>query len=136
MAAIGNLAPEACESLIQALTNADTQLRRYAVTGLLQFRSSQMEKVAPALLDRLRNDPDGGVQSNATLPALLREIESKSVSARRWSLVALGSFTNEAPAIEPAIVKALEDKDVGVRQAATNALKAIDPEAAARAGVK
>ncbi len=126
MAAIGNLGPEACEPLIEALTNANTQLRVCAATALFQFRSSQPEKVAPALLDRLRNDPDRGVQFNATqalksmpatiVPALLQELGGSSVSAKRWSLIALGSFTNEAPAIVPAIVSALEDKNVGVRQ--------------------
>ena len=146
MAAIGNLGQEACEPLIEALTNANTQLRVYAATALLQFRSSQPERVAPALLDRLRNDPDSGVQFNAMqalksmpatiVPALLQELRGSSVSAKRCSLVVLGSFTNEAPAIVPAIASALVDNNVGVRQEATNALKKIDPEAAAKAGVK
>lgn len=146
MAAIGNLGPEACAPLIEALTNANTQLRRYAATALFQFRSSQPEKVAPALMDRLRNDPDSGVQFNAMqalksmpatiVPSLLQELRQNSVSAKRWSLIVLGSFTNEAPAIVPDIVSALGDNDVGVRQEATNALKKIDPKAAARAGVK
>jgi HEAT repeat protein len=43
--------------------------------------------------------------------------------------------TNAAPAV-PALVKFLTDPDAYLRACATNALKAIDPEAAAKAGVK
>jgi len=36
----------------------------------------------------------------------------------------------------PRILKCLSDEDPGVRMEATNAIKAIDPVAAAKAGVK
>ena len=135
MAAIGNLSPSACEPLIEALTNTSTQLRIYAATVLFQFRSSQSEIVLPALLDRLRKDPDSSVQFNAVstlclmpttvVPVLLRELKGSYASARRGSLVSLGSFTNQASIIVPAALTELADEDVEVRRAATNALTAL-----------
>ncbi len=135
MAAIGNLSPAACEPLIEALTNTNTQLRIYAVTALGQFRSSHTEIVLPALLDRLRNETNDAVQFNAVstlgrmpptvVPVLLRELKGSCASARRGSLVALGSFTNEASIIVPAVLTELTAQDAGVRLAATNALKAL-----------
>jgi HEAT repeat protein len=117
------------------LTNTSTQLRIYAATALFQFRSSQSEIVLPALLDRLRKDPDSSVQFNAVstlclmpptvVPVLLRELKGSYASARRGSLVALGSFTNQASIIVPAALTELADEDVEVRRAATNALTAL-----------
>ena len=50
-----------------------------------------------------------------------------------WALA--GCRTNAQPAV-PALLLLLSDQKEEVRKAATNAIKAIDPEAAARAGVK
>jgi HEAT repeat protein len=146
MAAIGNLSPSACEPLIEALTNANPQLRIYSATALGQFHSSHTEQVLSALLDRLRNDTNSGVQSIAVsalgwmpptvVPVLLRELKGHCASARRGSLVALGSFTNEALIIVPAVLTELADPEVEVRRAATNALKALSPQTAAEAGVE
>jgi len=45
-------------------------------------------------------------------------------------------FGPDARIAVPALVELLNDPDLEVRGRATNALKAIDPEAAAKAGVK
>ena len=50
--------------------------------------------------------------------------------------IAVVDFTTSAKSAVPALIELLTDHDAGVRNATTNALKAIDPEAAARAGVK
>jgi PBS lyase HEAT-like repeat len=119
-AAIGNLGSEAREPLIQALTNANAQLRIYAAIALVQFGLPSDPDVQFTAAEAFNRMPP------AIIPALQQELSSNSASARRWSLIALGNFTNEAPAIVPAIVRALEDKDAGVRQEATNVLKVID----------
>jgi HEAT repeat protein len=48
----------------------------------------------------------------------------------------LGNFGPNAQQAIPALLQLLSDLDVAVRFTATNALKKIDPEAAAKAGVK
>jgi len=58
-------------------------------------------------------------------------------SDSRWLVVAsLGDFGTNAQQAVPALISLLNDKQVLVRENATNALKRIDPEAAAKAGVK
>ena len=52
------------------------------------------------------------------------------------TVYALGKFgSNAAPAV-PELIKLLNDHDKYTREMATNALKQIDPEAAARASFK
>jgi hypothetical protein len=142
-----NLAPEACGPLLQALTNGNTQLRR-CVAGLLWQFPSQGKEVVPALLASMSRDADGGVRYNANMalrrlpeagtvvPALLHEIGDPASNLRGVSILAISSFTNEAPSIVPALLSALGDKNANVREAVTNALKRLDPEAAAKAGVE
>jgi HEAT repeat protein len=49
---------------------------------------------------------------------------------------ALVQFGPKAKLAVPALVELLNDPNAGVRGSATDSLKAIDPEAAAKAGVK
>ena len=49
---------------------------------------------------------------------------------------ALRLFGSDAKTAVPALVDLLKDPDADVRKEAGSALKAIDPEAAAKAGVK
>jgi HEAT repeat len=134
-AAIGKLSPAACEVLVAATTNRNTQLHRYVVMDLKQFRSSETEKVTSALLNIMRNDSDNEFQLDAVqilrqmppiiVPALAQGLSDNSASTRRGCLMALTSFTNEASVIVPAILKKMDDPDPSVRSAATNALKTI-----------
>ena len=50
-----------------------------------------------------------------------------------WSLRQLGA---EAKLAVPLLLRLLSDAQEGIRSEATNALRMIDPEAAAKAGVK
>jgi HEAT repeat protein len=55
-------------------------------------------------------------------------LEINYVTAQRWNFAAAEAF--------PALIEFLADPDEQVRVSATNALKAIDPEAATKAGVQ
>ena len=48
----------------------------------------------------------------------------------------LGMFGRDARLAVPALVELLNDPDADVRGSATNPVKTIDPEAAAKAGVR
>jgi hypothetical protein len=72
------------------------------------------------------------------IAALLGHSEA---TVRRASAEALGLYTGppyaaEAKAAVPALMQAMKDADPDVRQAAGTTLKKIDPEAAAKAGIK
>ena len=59
-----------------------------------------------------------------------------SVTLRRNAFWALRQFGPEAKPAVPKLVQLLSDVEAAIRSEATNALKAIDPQAAAQAGVK
>ena len=75
-------------------------------------------------------------QPEICVPALVPLLDFPNARMREEAVVALGKFQNAAAPALPKIVQSLDDLDAGVRLAATNAFKAIDPEAAAKAGVK
>jgi HEAT repeat protein len=71
------------------------------------------------------------------VPVLIECLDSHEPNLRTAAVAALGSsFRAAAKPAVPKILKCLSDADLGVRWQATNALRAIDPEAAAKAGVK
>jgi hypothetical protein len=51
-------------------------------------------------------------------------------------MFSLGAFGSQAKSAVPAILKELQSTNLAARKNATNALKQIDPAAAAKAGVK
>ena len=81
-------------------------------------------------LGHIRADPE------LVVPALAKALNDPVPKVRLFACMALSQQAQEAKPAAPALAKALNDSDSGVRFMAANALKAIDPEAAARAGVK
>jgi HEAT repeat protein len=67
------------------------------------------------------------------VPILLSNIDNPSADFRWQSISELPYFTNDAQLIAPALTRKLDDKDGNVRSEATNALRRIAPEAAAKA---
>jgi HEAT repeat protein len=59
-----------------------------------------------------------------------------STPTRIIAIRALGEYGGDANAAVPQLLEALKDPNYSIRNSATNALKKIDPEAAAKAGIK
>jgi hypothetical protein len=107
--------PGAVDSLIQVLTNN------------VVFHSG----LAAWALGELGEEPE------RVVPVLLNVYESSTeLSLRGDAARALARFGAKARSAIPSLIKALQDTDIVMRYTATNALRAIDSEAAAKAGIK
>jgi HEAT repeat protein len=114
LALIGPPAKEVIPSLSAWATNADSRVRLYAVNALGEIRA-EPDRFVPVLTNALR-DPDAGVQV--------------------YAAAALGKFGPEAKPSVPALVAFLNAQSSSAnRRVIADALMAIDPEAAAKAGV-
>lgn len=77
------------------------------------------------------------LESETVAAVLLPVLNDRDVFTGKSAAVALGFYTNQAPAVVPALLKASENsRDYYVRPAAMQALRQIAPEAAAKAGVR
>ena len=110
----GTNAEPAVPLLIAALTNSDDR-----VVG-----------VVASALGRIQRQPD------VCVPALIPLLDSPNPITRQRSMMALGPFGGAATSAVPAMIRCLADSHLSARRLATNSLKQIDPEAAAKAGVK
>ena len=81
-------------------------------------------------LDQLDAEP------KLVVPVLTRCLKESEPSVRECAGQVLMGFHSDAEAAVPALVDLLKDPDRDVRQMAEEALKAIDPETAAKAGIK
>ena len=88
---------------LQQLKDADVVKRRQAIREL-GARTSEAERVVPALTEALRDDNE---------------------YVRHDAATALGNFGPEAQAAVPALQGALKDRDHNVRRAAQTTLKKI-----------
>jgi HEAT repeat protein len=70
------------------------------------------------------------------VPAIVPLLSSKDDYMRQNAINALRGFGKTAKSAVPALLRCLDDADYSVRKSATNALLEIDPEAAAKAGIK
>lgn len=116
VAALGSIGPAAKPAvplLLQGLNATNYYVRAAYITALGQIHG-EPALVVPALLGFLYPD----------------------IEARGPAAEALGKFGPEARRAVPALVALLNDNAMGVRASAATALKAIDPEAADKAGVE
>jgi hypothetical protein len=113
-AGLGPAAADAVPWLVQDITDTNVLIRLNAVEALGKIHS-RPELAVPALTGSLR-DPDMAVRVNAAF--------------------SLEAFESDAKSAVPELVHALEDIAFEVRFYAASALQKIDPEAAAKAGVK
>jgi len=112
LGSIGPPAKTAVPSLIQALKGPDAGLHEPAI----------------AALGKIHSDPD------VVIPLLIPYLAKDDVNDE--AATALGNYGSLAREAFPKIVPLLHAKDKDARSAARIALKKIDPEAAAKAGVK
>jgi hypothetical protein len=154
LAQMGQMARQAIPALVTTTEEDDVPLvRAYAARALGSIGESG-STVTTALTAALK-DKDDFVRSTATnaLVRLSPEAATKAGISRadlvRWlisvndsevrrvaaeALGRLGAAGNSA--VAAALTDALKDEDSSVRRAATNALRTIDREAAAKAGIK
>ncbi len=107
--------PEVAIRLFVRDTSSSNPMVRWGGVMALRLINIRHEVVVPALT-KLLTDSDGNVQFAA---------------AR-----GLQQFGTNAQQAVPKLVLSLNDPSPAIRSAATNALKAIDPEAAAKAAIK
>jgi len=120
---IGEAAKPAVPALVKAVHNSEPSARGGAVRALLKIAP---DAVVPALTNALY-DTNSEVRLFACIS--LWEV---GVDARRG----VPPLANVVKQALPALVKAANDLDSGVRERADWVLRQIDPEAAAKAGVK
>jgi HEAT repeat protein len=104
------------------------------------------DEAVPALLQCLddpatRNNAFAALRSisakpDVVVPVLIGHLSSPTKHQQGWALYCLSEFGADAKTAVPSVLKLLDDSYPYLRQAATNALKKIDPDAAAKAGVK
>jgi HEAT repeat protein len=112
---IGSAAKDAVPSLLQWATNSDEAVRHHAIWALGMIRADPT-RVVPLLTSAL-NDP--------------------SIDVRDFAAWALEEFGPQASAATPALLDFLNaSHEYRTMALVTNALKKIDPQAAANAGVK
>jgi HEAT repeat protein len=111
---LGPVAVDALPGLIKCLKDPDSSIRWNAMLSLGEIHQ-EPERVIPILIENL-GAPDQGL--------------------RRGALWSLRRFGGAAKSAVPNLLKLFDDPDAGVRSEATNLVKAIDLEAAAKAGVK
>jgi HEAT repeat protein len=77
-----------------------------------------------------------GPKAKEAVPALVQALSDPEPLVRDAAAAALGSIGAAATEAVPALIEALEDWNGFVRQAAAKALKMIDPDAAAKKGIR
>ena len=70
------------------------------------------------------------------LSILCEGLKDSQPPVRRWSAESLGNLRGDAKGAVDDLVRVLKDEDATVRKTAAEALKKIDPTAAAKAGIK
>lgn len=153
--ALAMIGPEALPALTNALADKDSGVRceaarAFTSAGPIGPLASEAEKIVPLLIRSLK-DSDANVRSGAAMslgvigrepdivvPALIANLQwDQNHSVRQDAASALGAFENRAKPAVPRLLNALnDDPSSDVRSTAGHALKRIDPEAAAKAGVK
>ncbi|HEX3799613.1 MAG TPA: HEAT repeat domain-containing protein [Verrucomicrobiae bacterium] len=132
---------------------ADAHPTRMCVISLLSRLGKDAKPVEPAISRALKDDDEGvreiavgsynsGLldvigprEKVARLPAFLRAVQDKNWGIRNNAVLALGSYTNDAPTVIPALVVALHDTEMRVQLVAAEALVHMNIQAAIKANV-
>jgi HEAT repeat protein len=101
-----------------------------ALTDALKDRSASVRAMSAHSLGRV------GEADAACITALIAALKDEDPMLRRQTAESLGKLGKGYPAAVAALTEALMDTDRPVRQSAANALLDLDPDAAAKAGVR
>lgn len=115
-------AKAASPAMARALNDEDHAVRQLAITFFTQGEDEHC----------LLNEMESGARKDL-LPAFIRAMQDSNVGVRINAAIALRYYPEQAQIVAPVLVNALEDPTPRVRQLAAEALKRIDPAAAAKA---
>jgi len=150
--ALGEKAKPCIPALI-ALNNDNDQRTRYLAIFALRCLAPIASEALPEMIACL-NDPDFTIRSEAAMALgdvhqepeklvriLMDFLEKYRADRINWfpsydAIRSLAKFGTQAKSAVPLLVELLNDPQQGIREAATNSLREIDSEAAAKAGVK
>jgi len=147
--ALGEQARPFVPHLIALLDDKNKDVRYLAVFAL-RCLGPVATNALPALISCL-NDPEFRVRDDAVMSLGTMEAEPERVvpviivflgnyrSDRilcRDAIESLRQFKTDAKAAVPTLLTLLDDNNADIRSSATNAIRQIDPEAAAEAGIK
>ena len=146
-----NLFPGSASSLTNLLVSGNNPVTRArAADGLIMgwFYPDLVPAVRTVLTNALR-DPDNGVRMAAAstlghardhremiVPALRQALSDPDPSVRGNAATSLGAFGADAKDAVPEMLKLLDDPKTYPKQRSAEMVLKIDPEAAAKAGVK
>ena len=132
-------------ALVQSLSDPDKEVRLFAAFSLRGFGGDARAAI-PALIEALK-DPFNQVRGNAAwalgeihgqpefaVPALVETLRDTNSLVRTRAACTLKKFGADARPAAKALVELLDDPDEQVKDSAAQALRAIDPEAADKAG--
>jgi HEAT repeat protein len=128
-----NISPDDKAKTGYSLNAIGPEAQRMAIPSYLRAAASPdawVRWVALLALSEVRVEP------RLVVPALAKSLGDPNLPGPVLAARALAEFGTNAQQAVPALLPLLSDPNVIVRSTATNALKAIDPEAAAKAGVK
>jgi hypothetical protein len=143
--ALGADAKPAVPALIAMLNDDHGEVRLAAVFALDSLGSlpeDALEDALPSLVNRLKPDEFNRIRLEPrAIPVLVRLLDEPqnqphSERIRGNAMSGLRQFRALAKPAVPTLLRLLNDANEDTRWQATNALMDIDPEAAARAGVK
>jgi vesicle coat complex subunit len=147
---IGSIGPEAkaaTPALVPVLKDSDKNVRVAAATALWRMGSAA-KAAAPGLVEALKGDEETQVRMMAAyalgkigaekdvVVSLAGVLRSDAVVVRRAAAFALGEIGPPAKEAVSDLVTVFRDNDMIASKNAAQALRKIDPEAAAKAGVK
>jgi len=146
-AALRAIGTNALPVLLKMAKAHDSAFKRKLI--VLSYRFEQAGRVRELFFPHFPHDSEDVLHGMAALgfytlgnaakpaqPALTRLLGERHADVRASTARTLGFMGDAAQASCPALVKSLRDKDAETRSASAEALKKIDAEAAARAGVK
>jgi HEAT repeat protein len=132
---ISFMGDNALPPLMNALANPPGRLRNMACIVIPHLGTNAYPAI-PLLIDCLSDsneivvtDAELALGKLIVIPALTAKLSDPRPSVRRWGVEPLGYFGVEAKPAVPSLRKFLNDPDQWVRNVATNAIRAIAPEA-------
>ena len=149
-AALLKLTRQGLPLLIESLSNADDSTNLLKAARILRWAGTNGAPAVPILIGALQHTNQqlqeqvaqslGGIHSHPELsiPALVPLLRSTNGFTRWHTLEALRLFKGSPidPHTISELISCLQDGEEGVRKRATNALRSLAPEAAAKAGVE